>query len=164
MPPQHWASLQAPTPPTTGCSQVFLELFVGYCWFAEIVACMFFPPWVGLLDFKLNSSPRPELFSSPSLLLAHPWSAQPQSLLGVANPRESLQCPTPESPCPRVSLECPTPEYLYQERVGMSRIFCVLGGEGRLGCFLCSFGVRLVVSGFCRAYFLSVGLGCRICA
>ena len=45
---------------------------------------------VGLLDFKLNSSPRPELFSSPGLLLAHPWSpkcpwsaqlwsAQPQS-------------------------------------------------------------------------------------
>ena len=38
---------------------------------------------VGLLDFKLNSSPRPELFSSPSLLLAHPWSAQPQSVPGV---------------------------------------------------------------------------------
>ena len=49
---------------------------------------------VGLLDFKLNSSPRPELFSSPGLLLAHPWS-------GVPNPRVSLECPTPEYPLPR---------------------------------------------------------------
>ena len=79
---------------------------------------------MGLLDFKLNSSPRPELFSSPSpgLLLAHPWSAQPQSasLPGVPNPecadlpspRVSLNFPTPECarvPSPRVSLECPTP-------------------------------------------------------
>ena len=50
---------------------------------------LFFPTLgVGLLDFQLNSSPRPELFSSPGLLLAHPVS---------------LECPTP-----RVSLECPT--------------------------------------------------------
>ena len=63
---------------------------------------------VGLLDFKFNSSPRPELFSSPGLLLAHPWSAQPQSVPGL--------------PSPRVSLECPTPEDLYQERVGMFEV------------------------------------------
>ena len=63
----------------------------------------FFPTLgVGLLDFRLNSSPRPELFSSPGLLLAHPWSAQPHM---------SLECPTLECPCchgvpnPRVSLE-----------------------------------------------------------
>ena len=79
---------------------------------------------MGLLDFNLNSAPRPELFSSPGLLLAHPWSAQPQSLPGVPNSRVSLECPTPE--CPkhgvpsraqihslpkaRVSPECPAPE------------------------------------------------------
>ena len=33
----------------------------------------FFPTLsVGFLDFRLNSSPRPELFSSPGLVLAHP--------------------------------------------------------------------------------------------
>ena len=40
----------------------------------------YFPTGVGLLDFKLNSSPRPELFSSRS------------------TPRSSLECPTPECP------------------------------------------------------------------
>ena len=89
---------------------------------------------MGLLDFKLNSSPRPELFSSPGLLLAHPWTAQPQSVPGVPNSSVSLECPTPENPrdptpesfwgaqpqsvpgvpSPRVSHrptpECPTPE------------------------------------------------------
>ena len=94
-------------------------------------------------DFELNSSPRRELFSSPGLLLAHPWSAQPESVPGVPNSG--------------VSLECPTPEYLYQERVGMfevkklvffkvfffffwggfgvSRAFGFLGAEGGFGLF-----------------------------
>ena len=57
----------------------------------------FFPTLgVGLLDFKLNPSPRPELFSSPGLLLAHPFSAQPQSVPGVPNSTVFLECPTPE--------------------------------------------------------------------
>ena len=42
---------------------------------------------VGVLDFKLNFSPRPELFSSPGLLLAYPWSAQPPIVPGVPNPQ-----------------------------------------------------------------------------
>ena len=55
---------------------------------------LFFPTLgVVLLDINLNSSPRPALFSSSGLRLAHPWSA------GVPNPRVSLG----------VSLECPTP-------------------------------------------------------
>ena len=92
----------------------------------------FFPTFgVGLLDYKFNSSPRPELFSSPgTLLLARStprdsldcpiteiqdspncpardsWSAQPQGLPGV--PRVSRN-PQPQSFF-RVSLECPTPE------------------------------------------------------
>ena len=85
----------------------------------------FFPTFgVGLLDFKFNSSPRPELFSSPGLLLETPWTAQVQKFKtpriaqpetpGVPNPRVSLECPEfPEIPSPRlfsVSLECPTPE------------------------------------------------------
>ena len=65
-------------------------------------------PGVGLLDFKLNSSPRPELFSSPGLLLAHPWSAQPQSVPGVPNSRVSPDCPQNAQPqsvaVPSVSL------------------------------------------------------------
>ena len=94
---------------------------------------LFFPSTL-LLAF----SPRPELFSSPGLLLAHPKRP------GVPNSGVSLHCPTPENPSPtpesprprvspecsaqfqslprapnpRVLLECPTPEYLYQERVG----------------------------------------------
>ena len=51
---------------------------------------------MGLLDFQLNSSPGPELFSSPGLLRVpkcpnpeSPWSAQPQSL----PPRISPECP-----------------------------------------------------------------------
>ena len=91
---------------------------------------------MGLLDFKLNSSPRPELFSSPGLLLQTPWSAQPQKtrvpnprktpwsaqsqrLPGVPNARDSLECPIPETPWSgqfqrfpvpnlRDFLECPT--------------------------------------------------------
>ena len=78
---------------------------------------------MGLLDFKLNSSPRPELFSSPYSSLAQsesvlecptlecpwsahpqslPWSAQPQSLPGVTNARVPL-CPNsiPASPWPQ---------------------------------------------------------------
>ena len=55
---------------------------------------------MGLLDLKLNSSPRPELFSSPGLLLAHPWSAQPQS----AQPQSLPGVPNPRVPSPRVSL------------------------------------------------------------
>ena len=47
-----------------------------------------------------DSSPRPELFSSPGLLLAHPWSAQPQSVPGVPNSRVALECPTPDNPSP----------------------------------------------------------------
>ena len=97
-----------------------LSLFLSFC------LSLFPTLGVGLLDFKLNSSPRPELFSSPGLLLAHPWSAQPQSVPGVPNSRVSLQCPiqrtpaqpqslprvpnrrvSPKSPTnPRVSLEC----------------------------------------------------------
>ena len=48
---------------------------------------------VGLLDFKLNSSPPPELFSSPGLLLEAPWT------------RDSLKSPTTQ---PQRLLECPT--------------------------------------------------------
>ena len=80
---------------------------------------------VGLLDFKLNSPPRPELFSSPGLLLAHPWSAQPRSVPGVPNSRVSMESPqgaqpqslpqSPEShlprvPPPRLPPACPAPE------------------------------------------------------
>ena len=65
----------------------------------EVPFELFFPTLgVGLLDFNLNSSPRPELFS-PGLLLAHPWSAQPQSVPGVL---QSL----PGVPSLRVSLKC----------------------------------------------------------
>ena len=61
----------------------------------------FFPTLgVGLLDFKLNSSP-----------LAHPWSAQSQSVAGVPkfrvsvpNLRMSPECPALGVPNPRVSL------------------------------------------------------------
>ena len=89
---------------------------------------------MGLLDFNLNSSPRPELFSSPPDSV---WSgAQPQrlpgktesrdfvegptqkllerptqSLPGVPNPRASLEAQPQECPTPgREFLECPTPE------------------------------------------------------
>ena len=61
---------------------------------------------VGLLDFKLNSSPRPELFSgvpSPRVSLECPT----QSLAGVPNPRVSPECPAQSLsgvPNPRVSL------------------------------------------------------------
>ena len=69
--------------------------------------CSFFPTLgVGLLDFKLNSSPRPELFSSPGLnlrvSLEYPRECPAQSLIGVPNP-QSL----PGVPTTRVSLECP---------------------------------------------------------
>ena len=71
--------------------------------------CLFPTLGVWLLNFKLNSSPRPELFSSTGLLLARPWSARPQSVPGVPmpNPRVSLECPAqgvPGVPNPRVSL------------------------------------------------------------
>ena len=56
---------------------------------------------MGLLDFTLNSSPRPELFSSPGLLLAHPCSAQPQSVPGVPNSR------VPNPPAPRFFWSAP---------------------------------------------------------
>ena len=117
----------------------------------------FFPTLgVGLSDFKLNSSPRPELFSSPGLLIAHPWSAQPPSVPGMPNSRMFLECPSavpntifwsPECPAPElcwsagVSLECPTPEYLYQARVGSkynNYCFCLLAtfpaGQGGPQC------------------------------
>ena len=68
----------------------------------------------GLLDFKFNTSPRLELFSSPDLLLAHPYLGstqprnespgepniefprrlQPRSVPGVTNLGISLECPT----------------------------------------------------------------------
>ena len=58
------------------------------------------PPSVfGLLDFKLNSSPRPERFSSPGTLLL-PRSTPRDSL-------ECLECLTRKLEC---HLECPTPE------------------------------------------------------
>ena len=64
---------------------------------------------VGLLDCKLNSSPRP-----PS----------PQSVPGVPRLKVvwSAECPAPESPCsaqPRVSLECPTPSAQPQSVLGV---------------------------------------------
>ena len=70
---------------------------------ATFLCCFFvFVPTlgVGLLEFKLNSSPRPVYFSSPGLRLAQPQGAQPESVPGV--PAQ------PQSPT-RVSLECPTP-------------------------------------------------------
>ena len=79
-------------------------------WFLYIYIYIGYPKRAHNLE---NPSPRPELFSSPSLLLAHPWSAQPQSVPGVPNSRVFLECPTPESPGvpdPRVSPECQTPE------------------------------------------------------
>ena len=68
---------------------------------------------VGSLDFKLNSSPRPKLLSSPGTLL-----------LARSTPRSSLECSIPKSPrsvpqvpspkcpipSPKFCLECPTPE------------------------------------------------------
>ena len=95
---------------------------------------------VELLDFKLNSSPRPELFSSRGTLRlarstprdalecptpetpwsANPWSAQPKRLLERPESPWSAQprlpgvpnpgVPNPGVPNLRVSLECPTPE------------------------------------------------------
>ena len=65
---------------------------------------LFFPTFgVGLFDFKLNSFPRPELFSSPDLLLEtpcsaqfqrpwRPWSAQRPETPGVPNSRDCLKC------------------------------------------------------------------------
>ena len=77
----------------------------GHC--GAFISFYFFPTLgVGLLDFKLNSSPRPELFSSPGLLLGVP---NPQSVPGVPNSRVCLECPNPQSPS-RVSPECPAPE------------------------------------------------------
>ena len=55
-------------------------------WGSEgVQACIFrlFPTFgVGLLDFELNSSPRPELFPVNSLVVP-----------GAPNPRVSLECP-----------------------------------------------------------------------
>ena len=91
---------------------------------------------MGLLDFKLNSSPRPKLSSPGTLLLARPtphssecpwsaqlkspyverptpespWSAQP-GLCGVPNPRVSPECQAQSLPQPTPeSPECPTPD------------------------------------------------------
>ena len=69
----------------------------------------------GVLDFKLNSSSRPELFSSPGLLLAHPWSA----------PRVSLECPTPDCPCnaqPRSVPRVPNPRVSLPSEGGMFEV------------------------------------------
>ena len=72
---------------------------------SSISACSLFPTFgVGLLDCKLNSSPRPELFSSPGLLLETPgsafaetpWSAQLQRFLECPTQRAGV--PNPESP------------------------------------------------------------------
>ena len=63
-----------------------LNLLLFFCF------CLFPTFGVGLLDFELDSSPRPgtlRLFSSPGLLLETPWSIQP---------RDFLECPTPETP------------------------------------------------------------------
>ena len=73
-----------------------------------IYLCYLFPTLgVQLLDFTLNSSPCPELFSSPGTLL-----------LARSTPHSSLECPTPKCPWsaqpqrpnPRAqpSLNCPT--------------------------------------------------------
>ena len=59
---------------------------------------------MGLLDVELNSSGRPELFSSPGPLLAHPWSAQLQSVPGQPSPSCSAQQSVPGVPNPRVPL------------------------------------------------------------
>ena len=106
---------------------------------------------VGLLDVNLNSSPRPEHFSSPrtqstprssletgvpnsKVFLGcptpgvpnpRPWSAQPQSVPGVPSPRVSLECPTQPQSLPGVpnpQSAQPQTEYLYQERVGMFEV------------------------------------------
>ena len=53
-------------------ASLFRSFILSFC-----LSFLFPTLGVGLLDFKLNSSP---LFSSPGLLLAHPWSAQPQSV------------------------------------------------------------------------------------
>ena len=118
-------------------------IYIYICIYICIYVLLFPTIGVGLLDFKLNSSPGPELFSSAGLLLAHFWSAQPQSVLGCptpecpcsAQPRVLLECTiqsVPGVPNPRVSLECPTPEYLYPERVGMFEVFFFVfwGGGG----------------------------------
>ena len=93
---------------------------------------------VGLLDFQLNSSPRPELFSSPGLLLETPqvpnprdsleyptgvaslWSGSanpavsPPTFPGVPNPNSWSAQPQslPGMPNPSFSLECPTQRLL----------------------------------------------------
>ena len=113
----------------------FYMFFVCCSYLVLVLSCVCFSPpsvW-GLLDFRLNSSLRPELFSSPGLLLETPWSAQPRDSLECptpeiawsAQPRHSWSAqpqslpgvPNPETPWsaqtwsaqPRVSLECPTP-------------------------------------------------------
>ena len=63
-------------------------IFVFFC-FWRFFLLFFLTFGVGLLDVKLNSSPRP-VYSLP----------------GVPNPRDSLECPTPKT------LNCPTPETL----------------------------------------------------
>ena len=69
------------------CLFCSLSLFVSCCLF-----CLFSLLGVGLLEFKLNSSPRLVYFSSPGLLPTPecPWSGR------VSNPRLSLECPTPK--------------------------------------------------------------------
>ena len=59
---------------------IFISIFIFI--FIFIVICIF-------------------IFIFVHLLLAHSWSAQPQSVPGVPNPRVSLECPTPESPWSR---------------------------------------------------------------
>ena len=70
--------------------------------------------------------PKPETVKGPNRVS---WSAQPQSLLGVPNPTDSLECPgLPGVPNPRVSgvpnprdsLKCPTPIQI--RKVGMFEV------------------------------------------
>ena len=85
---------------------IFIFIFIFIYVFAFYIYIFIFPTLgVGLLDLKLNSSPRPVYSSlipgvpNPKVSLQCPTlNAQPQS----------LECPTPECP----TLECPTPQSL----------------------------------------------------
>ena len=100
---------------------------IGTMRYLYVYVCMYIYICIKKIFFLLIPHLRCEtqLFSSPgTLLLARstpretrpcwrPWNAQPQRLPGVPNPRDSLNCPTPEPPWsaqPQRLLECPAPE------------------------------------------------------
>ena len=106
-----------------GCRVAFVCFIIHIYIYIYIYLFIYLFPTlgVGLLDFKLNSSPRP-VYSS----LIHGVKSLPgvPNLSGVpecprsAQLRVSLECPNRESPW-SAQPQSPTPEYLYQERVGM---------------------------------------------